>query len=152
MKPTTITIPGERAEQLRYLAAQHNVPISELIEWFIGDQIAAGHLPDELPGFEVESIDGLVVITVHNEPFAAFGRPDARNFANALELFASGNEGKMMTFRANHPALTETTWHVARKGRGVKIAANCEDGSKVGASMTLGMAHDLARIIRKAAA
>lgn len=55
-----VRVPHVRLEQLRQLAAFHNVTVIGLLERFIDSEITAGNLPDKLPGVSVErlTLDG----------------------------------------------------------------------------------------------
>lgn len=148
MKPTTITLPGERAAQLRALADADGTTISEVIERLINSEIAAGRLPDTLPGFEVHVADRHVWLVIGDFGFPAMHPTHANTVAALLTHLAdSGTDG-----RGNKLEFGEIVFKAARKGRGVLIGGeDHETGRTIKSSLTLGMARDLARIIRKAA-
>ena len=149
MKPTTITLPGERAAQLRTLADAYGTTISELIERMINNEIAAGRLPDQLPGFEIVPAVGHVFVTVQGFSFPALNVRQARQIADLLEEISTAKDagGKKALFE------NEIELKAWRKGRGIRIDGDDpQTGRSVKASLTPGMAKDLARIIRNEAA
>jgi hypothetical protein len=118
-------LPVERVAQLRALAAADGTTITETIERLINEQIAADRLPDTLPGFD--------------------------EIAGLLEEFGTGTAGgKKARFSTG---AEEIRFRISRKGRGVTIGGEAiQTARTVKATMTAGMARDLARIIRTEAA
>jgi hypothetical protein len=149
---STITLPAERIAQLRTLAETEGDTITEVIERWINAEIAAGRLPDILPNFEVTSAEGRVWLTVKDFTFPALTPAQAGQFADVLLEIAETTDiaGKKALFGEG---ADEIRVKVARKGRGILIdGVDVQTGTTVKASLTPGMARDLARIIRSEAA
>jgi hypothetical protein len=143
-------LPVERVAQLRALAAADGTTITETIERLINEQIAAGRLSDTLPGFDVIAAVGRVFLSVHDFTFPAMSPGQARQIAGLLEEFGTGKEGGK---RARFSTGEEIRFRISRKGRGVTISGeDIQTARTVKATMTAGMARDLARIIRTEAA
>lgn len=60
--PTHISLPNERVEQLRMIAAAKNQTIPQVIADFVRAEIAKGTIPDALPGIDVEVAGPRIVI------------------------------------------------------------------------------------------
>jgi hypothetical protein len=148
---STIMLPVERVAQLRALAAADSTTITETIERLINEQIAAGRLPDTLPGYDVIAAVSRVFLSVHDFTFPAMSPRQARQIAELLEEFGTGKEGgKKARFSTG---AEEIRFRISRKGRGVTIGGeDIQTARTVKATMTAGMARDLARIIRTEAA
>jgi hypothetical protein len=148
---STIMLPVERVAQLRALAASNGTTITETIERLINQEIAAGRLPDTLPGFDVIATVSGVFLSVHDFTFPALSPRQARQIAGLLEEFGTGKEGgKKARFSTGDE---EIRFRISRKGRGVMIGGeDIQAARTVKATMTAGMARDLARIIRTEAA
>lgn len=146
-----LTLPAERYEQLKRLADRHGITITALVERLINEKIAAGELADELPGFTVE-------VARHRRPairvdLGGFGLPlvaadDAVALASALDEVAERpTPGGKHFAPARGPSLK-----AARVGKGVVVVGCDEAGLEIGRrAITVAMAHDLARQVRRAA-
>ncbi|MBL0406555.1 hypothetical protein JKG68_21590 [Microvirga aerilata] len=147
MKSTTIMLPGARVAQLRALAEADGTTISEVIDRLINAEIAAGRLPDRLPGFDVVPTAGRVFLSMQTFTFPAMSPAQARKIADILDEFGTDKEGgKKATFGKGDD---EISFKIARKGRGIIIAGDdVQTGRTMKATVTPGMARDLARIIR----
>jgi hypothetical protein len=149
---STIVLPAERIAQLRTFAEAEGITITELIERWINAEIAAERLPDILPNFEVTAVEGRVWFTVKDFSFPTITPVQAEQIANALLEIAEAKEtaSKKAVFGAGKD---EISFEVARKGRGILISGEDVQTERVmKASLTPGMARDLARIIRNEAA
>jgi len=149
---STVMLPAERIAQLRTLAETEGITITELIERWINAEIAAERLPDILPNFEVTATKGRVWFIVKDFSFPTMTPVQAEQVADVLIEIAEAKDipGKRALLGTGED---EISLKVVRKGRGVLI--NGEDvrtGRAVTASLTPGMARDLARIIRNEAA
>ena len=56
----TISLPIERASQLRAIAKKRGLSLTELIRKYIESEIKAGVVADVIPGFRVEAVNGLI--------------------------------------------------------------------------------------------
>lgn len=81
---TTITLPTERASQLRAIAAAHGLSLTDLIRTYIEGEIRAGVIPDEVPGFRVSVVNGLIEFELQGRTIA-FTMKEASTVADALE-------------------------------------------------------------------
>lgn len=146
---TSITLPVERAAQLHTLADALGVTVSEAVEHLINREIAAGTIPDELPGFEIKIAEKHVWLTMPDFGFPPLHPAHARYVADLLCHIADhGTAG-----RGNVLGLADgMRLIVGRKGRGVLLIGQDDALDRTcKASMTPQMARDLARQIRKAA-
>lgn len=57
---TTITLPTERASQLRAIAAARGVSLTDLVCNYIESEIRAGVIPGDIPGFRVTAVNGSI--------------------------------------------------------------------------------------------
>ncbi|PVE20886.1 hypothetical protein DC522_29740 [Microvirga sp. KLBC 81] len=149
---STIILPAERIAQLRTFAEAEGITITELIERWINAEIAAERLPDILPNFEVTAVEGRVWFTVKDFSFPTMTPVQAEQIADALLEIAEAKDtvGKKAMFGTGED---EISLKVARKRRGVLISGeDVQTKRAVKASLTPGMARDLARIIRNEAA
>jgi hypothetical protein len=147
-----IMLPAERIAQLRTLAAAEGITVIELIERWINAEIAAERLPDILPNFEVTAVEGRVWFTVKDFSFPTMTPVQAEQIANTLLEIAKANDttGLKAKFGTGED---EISLEIARKRRGVLISGeDARTERAVKASLTPGMARDLARIIRNEAA
>jgi hypothetical protein len=148
---STIMLPVERVAQLRALAATDGTTITETIERLINQEIAAGRLPDQVPGYDVIAAVRRVFLSVHDFTFPALSPRQARQIARLLEEFGTGKEGGKKAWFST--GAEEIRFRISRKGRGVTIGGeDIQTARTVKATMTAGMARDLARIIRTEAA
>src|SRR5664280_1071985 len=139
MRPnSTITLPIERAEQLRDLAADQNLSLTELIGKLINAEIEKGHLPDQLPGFTVKTARSRVAFQIGGV-VAKLKADEARDLANELD-------GDNPTNTIRMTLLDESAVTVSRKGRGLIIEAHdLAARKKAKRSVTPDLARDLAR-------
>jgi hypothetical protein len=56
----SISLPSERASQLRAIANKRGLSLTELIRKYIESEIKAGVIADVIPGFRVEVVNGLI--------------------------------------------------------------------------------------------
>jgi len=149
---STIVLPAERSAQLRTFAEAEGITIVELIERWINAEIAAERFPDILPNFEVTAVEGRVWFTVKDFSFPTITPVQAEQMADTLLEMAEAKDAtsKNAVFGT---AGDEISLKVTRKAHGVLLS--CKDIQTelaVKASLTSGMARDLARIIRNEAA
>jgi hypothetical protein len=146
MKPALLRLPRERALQLKALAKVRSITMTELIAGLINDAIAAGELPDQVPGFWVGAIDvqndSPVIKFEMDGKAMQFLPAGAREVADALEA-AVRDPAVYVTM----PGQTRVT--VQRQGSGIAIVAGLED--KVRRVVAPSIAGDLARQLRRAA-
>ena len=82
-RSTTITLPFERASQLRDIAAKRGLSLTKLIYRYIKSEIRAGTIPDEVPGFRVEAVGGFIEFNIQGRKIA-LTKKEAGEIANAL--------------------------------------------------------------------
>jgi hypothetical protein len=81
---TTITLPTERALQLRAIAKKRGLSLPELIRKYIESEIKAAVITDVIPGFRVEVIDGIIEFELQGRTIA-LTKHEAGHIADALE-------------------------------------------------------------------
>jgi hypothetical protein len=149
---TTISLPTARAEQLRALAKtldpDRELTIVELVERLINQAIGEGDLDDQLPGFDTfVNEHGLVVLMFGDIPPLAVSTTFARHLAETLREAAAPKSKARAVNLADGSLFV-----IARHATGVILARTPKPGAApVKATMTVGMAADLARQIEKAA-
>jgi hypothetical protein len=144
---TPILIHPVRREQIRSLAQSRGTSIAEAIDYLLLKEIEAGGLPDTLPGFASNAVDGHVVMTICGTVLPALGLPEAAALAQHFEQMADPQHPGTAR-QIQLPA--EFALTVGRHGRGVVVCVfDGATGNETRASMTHGMARDFARIIRK---
>ncbi len=145
---STIMLPEARIAQLRALADANGVTLTETIERLINNEIAAGRLPDTLPGFEVTPAVRRVYLTVDDFTFPAMTVRQARQIADLLTDITHDQDGHRQGFKFG-PGAEAVVFGVARRGRGIVIGGDDpQTGRSVKATVTPSMARDLSRIIR----
>lgn len=83
-RSTTITLPTERAVQLRAIALAHGLSLTELLCKLIESEIKAGVITDDVPGFRLEKVGGIIEFQVQKKTIRlTFQEADA--IACALE-------------------------------------------------------------------
>lgn len=144
-------LPIERAAQLKALADARQLGLNELIEGIITDGILAGEIPDATPGFDVRPVkarEPAVSFSVQGRfGFSRMRSTEARLLADALEAVADGRSvGKALDAKKR-----DSSFKIARKGRGLILVGEDASGEIGRHSITPGIARDLARQLRKAA-
>ncbi|SFU53561.1 hypothetical protein SAMN02799631_01052 [Methylobacterium sp. 174MFSha1.1] len=160
---STITLPAERLEQLRMIAARRGVTLVGLLESVIAEAIDYDEIPDTLPTFDVHAHDDHVVIDMRGWVLPMLRREQAIMVAHGLEAAAGKTPlvldtgvmmpvGRVVGFAIREgDALHELTF--GRHGRGVSIGfRNKITGEATKTALSPSIAVDLARIIRNQAA
>lgn len=137
---TTIMIPTERHNQLAAIGKAFNLSMGETIARFVRSEIAAGTIPADLPGIEIERFADQVCITVdQNEP-TTFTKACAVELANAIERAANGRPINLVDL--------DSDFSVERRGNGVKVTVPVVGEAR---AFSRDVATDLAALIRAAA-
>lgn len=160
-RTSSITIAVERLAQLHALANRRNKGLVDLIDGIINDAIAAGEIPDELPGFDVFRDDDAIVLTIRGKTLPMIPNQTARAIAHVLDA-ASGKteieavEGfsiamdKAVGLKLQDGDVAHDL-AIARHGRGVLLTfRNNRNGEIIKTGLAPGIATDLARMIRSA--
>ena len=142
-----ISLHRSRLQQLRDLAASTGTTVSETINRLISEKIEAGELPDTVPGFEVSTRSGGVVMRLDKLELPAFDPKSAADLADDLQMLVDtqAHPGRTATF----PAAGKLVF--ARRGTGFTVAytvGGVEIGRK---TATRGILLDVARNLRTAA-
>lgn len=149
--PATIKLSPRRHEQLRAIASTLGLSITDTIGHLVNKEIAAGTIPNTIPGIVVRRVDDGVFIQIdENEP-ATVAFDTARKIVEALRSVANGGTGivELQPFDASK------SFSVVRKGTGIKLqvpfhgptAKNWTDAP----SFPADLAHDLSGVIEQAA-
>ncbi|GGC72111.1 hypothetical protein [Chelatococcus reniformis] len=141
-KTATICLNAARAAQFKDLAARRGVTVGGLVEQIIADAIAAGELPDTLPGYYI-AIDhrkARVSLAIEGEQVVNMSQAGAQSLAEAIATISDRN-GSVTLVADVEPAI-----EVRRVGAAVAL-------SVAGSTNTIGrsVASDLIRQVRKAA-
>jgi hypothetical protein len=80
----TITLPSERASQLRAIAAKHGLSLTKLLCKYIESEIRAGVILDEVPGLRVEVVNGVIEFELQGRTIT-LTKHEAAEIATALE-------------------------------------------------------------------
>jgi hypothetical protein len=139
-----IKLPDERAEQLRILSKNRNLPIADLIAEYVNEQIEKGHLAPDLPMIEVRRTGAAIVLD-----FGTFKRELtlelAQAYATALDWFATRTGALPLAAQAASGAHLVG---IKRQGTSIKVFGE-NDAER---ALAPSIARDLARIIRNACA
>jgi hypothetical protein len=160
---TTLTLSEERGEQIRMIAAAHNLTITELLARFINLEIRRGTIPDEIPGYRIKCVDRHVEISIKKATIRATAS-EAKSIAEGIEqsagdpifLAQSQLKDKSTLFAFYGDNWIDTSGGdnvlVRRRGRGLIIEFNkYKKRTAARRSLSPDVAYDLARLIRVAA-
>lgn len=137
---TTITLPIERALQLRAIAAAHGMSLIEVICKHIDSEIRAGVIPDEIPGFRIEIVNGLIEFEIQGKTIALTTR-EASQIADSFE------EDEPYCYLQLEKS--DLLFQVNRRGRGLIarfVLNNKRNWTRQ--SLSRSTARDLARLLR----
>lgn len=138
--PTHIGIPTERAEQLDLLAKSLGISVADAVGVLINDAIAAGKIPDVVPGITIERTGDLVTMAAQGAFVKSMTRETARQIA-----FQARNilDGTVAAFSNGPDGIG-----ILRRGSGVKFRDLDSGGEK---TVAKGIARDVARLLDRAA-
>lgn len=156
-------IPAARAGQLKALAARRGTTAMGALEHLLNLAIEDGEIPDTLPGYEVVREGGVVVLTLDGQRIPGFAASMAHGIAAEIEAAGrrtmNGKVARRFYGADGSPLDIVHMLTIGPVGAGVGIvhtvapaSGKFEDGERVAAGMTHGMAVDLARQIRAAVA
>lgn len=149
-----IKIPTPLHAQLKALAAKRGTTMVEVIHATVRQAIAAGELPDEVPGLKVrleldldtEDHGPFVIISTAKGDMPRMTRDDAETVARYLAETEPGAdiEGQRMN-HGDH-------WRVRFVGTSVKLSGKAHDAEEsVEATLTVAFARDFARQVLRVA-
>jgi hypothetical protein len=147
-----IKVPAERGAQLKRLAAARGTTMVAVISEWINREIAAGNLPDTVPGFDVAVVKSHggkahVALTIGTYPCKPLTADDANAVADALTAAVERGAGTLNCDLADWIGVT-----IDRIGVGVTIeATRWPSGESVRKVVSRAIAADLARLLRIAA-
>lgn len=150
--PVAIKLPGIRLDQLRQIAAALKLPtMSAAVTHMIRQQIAAGVIPDTIPGISVERHEdekGQVGISIAFEDAAPTFLPvaGALKLADMLEEVVASRTSLV---GVNDDYAWFSVFSVVKRGA-VGVSVKIPFGAGEGYPMANDIAIDLARVIRKA--
>lgn len=137
---TMLRLPPRRFGQLKAISAALNLPLSDTIGHLIRREIAAGTIPDHIPGIVIARVDRGVSITVDEHPPAIYGAQEARELATTIREVAAGGSGVVNMQRR---------FAVYRKGSGIKLSLPFPGPET---AFPADIVRDIATLIEKAAA
>jgi len=109
---TTITLPTERASQLRAIAKARGVSLTELVCNYIESEIRAGVIADEIPGFRVTAVKGVIKFEIQDITLTLTTR-EAAEIADSL--------GQADPYCRLELENDETLLEIMRRGRGLVV-------------------------------
>lgn len=141
MSPASVMLrlPPRRLDQLKALSSALNLSLADTIGYMLRKEIAAGTIPDAIPGVVVHRVGDKVSITVDEHPEAIYSLDNARDLASTIKSVLEGAPGIMNVLRS---------FGVHRRGNGIKLFLPL--GGKE-ATLSPDLARDLADLIEKAA-
>lgn len=141
MSPASVMLrlPPRRLDQLKALSSALNLSLADTIGYMLRKEIAAGTIPDTIPGVVVQRVGDKVSITVDEHPEAVYSLDNARDLAATIKSVLEGAPGIMNVLRS---------FGVYRRGNGIKLFLPL--GGKE-ATLSPDLARDLADLIEKAA-
>lgn len=147
--PDFIKVPSERVEQLRTLSKNRDISIADLIGEFVNDQIAKGHLTNDIPGIAVTRKGELV--TVDLGEFSRVMTPElAQAYATCLKWLATPRSAGMVTAARDAAEMVSGAHLVGIARRGTSIRLTGENGGE--RTLAPSVARDLANVVAKVAA
>lgn len=136
---TSLRLPPRRAEQLKAISVALNLPLSDTIGHLIRREIAAGTIPDHIPGVIVARVDRGISITIDEHPAAIYRVEEARELASTIREVAAGGSGVI-----NTPG----KFGVYRRGNGIKLSLPFPGPET---AFPVDIVRDIAALIEKAA-
>ena len=135
-----IGIPPRRLDQLKAIGTALNLSVADSIGHLIRREIAAGTIPDAIPGIVIRKAKDGVQITIDDGATKTLKRDGARRLAATIRDVLDGQ-----------PATENLDYGFAvlRRGTGIKIAV---PSPGVEHSFSPDLARDLARLVDEAAA
>lgn len=151
-QPITVRLQPRRLEQLKAIAAALNLSVAEAVSHMIREKIAAGVIPDTIPGIVARRLNDGVSIQIDDHAAVTVSPDIAREMAEALRTVADGNHPFASVLYPDNPSVS---YRVSRQGSGIKFELPCLGSSKVqpadAPSFSPDLAHDLADLIEQAA-
>lgn len=145
--PTHISVPSERAEQLRMIAKSKNMTLTEVLAEFVRAEIEKGTIPAAVPGIDVCKAG--TAITIKARGFeASLPLHEGPTLADLLKDSASATGDPKRKQRWQEELATLSGVKVKRAGNGVKLVCNVT-GREF--PLNLDVAADLADQIKLAA-
>ncbi|TPL52048.1 hypothetical protein FJ937_11845 [Mesorhizobium sp. B2-4-4] len=149
-QPITVRLQPRRLEQLKAIAAALNLSVAEAVSHMIREKIAAGVIPDTIPGITIDRVGHSVVIKI-DDSRATISVDTARKIVGALRRMADGGGGVVEP----SPSDASKSFSVVRQGTGIKLqvpfygptAHHWNDAPTFSADL----ARDLAGLIERAA-
>jgi hypothetical protein len=136
---TMLRLPPRRLEQLKAIARAIGQSGSDTVASMIREKIAAGVIPDAIPGIVIDKVPGGVLIQIDDVPRHVMNLDDAEALVTAIRAtIARKISGEM---NVDHDFM------VMNRGGALKIAVPM---TAKGSPFTPDLANDLADLIEKA--
>ena len=134
-----LRLPPRRLDQLKALSAVLNLSLADTVGHLVRKEIAAGTIPDTIPGIVVKRAGDKVVITVDDRATASYGLETARKLAVTIRAVVDVAPGEMNVM---------LNFGVIRRGGGMKLFFPLGGPETI---LSPDLASDLANLIEKAA-
>lgn len=145
MHTNILKLPPRRIDQLKALSATLGLSVADTVAHMIRKEIAAGTIPDSLPGILVEKVDAGVKIAIDDGEARTMSREDALGFAQAIRGAIAGEPRDMLGMTTTG----QTDYAVLRRGTGYKIIVPFPGRDN---NFSADLARDFAALIEKTAA
>ena len=144
--PASIRLSPRRLEQLKAIGSALNLSVTDTISHMIRKEIAAGTIPDTIPGIVISNVGDCLAITMDHGG-SLFTKEHARNIALTIRDVADGKPGVVNL---------DVGFGVVRQGSGIKVmipfAGPGSSRFNEAKAFSTDLARDLARLIEEAAA
>ena len=141
MSPTSpmLRLPPRRLDQLKALSAALNLSLADTVGHLVRKEIAAGTIPDTIPGIVVKRAGDKVSVTVDDHPAVSYSFDTARKLATTIRAVIDGAPGEMNVM---------LNFGVIRRGTGMKLFLPLGSPETI---LSPDLAGDLADLVDKAA-
>mgnify|MGYP000954942313 CR=1 FL=1 len=130
-----IGIPPRRLDQLKAIGAALNLSVADSIGHMIRREIAAGTIPDAIPGIVIKKVKDGVQITIDDGATKTLTRDGARSLVSDIRDVLAGQAAAYNL---------DYAFSVSRRGTGIKIAVPFPG---VEHSFSPDLARDFARLV-----
>ncbi|UVC10178.1 hypothetical protein IHQ71_06115 [Rhizobium sp. TH2] len=143
MNPTNLKLPPRRLDQLKAIGDKLGLSVADTVAHLIRKEIAAGTIPDTIPGILVEKVKDGVKVAIDNGEARTFPKEAAVSFAQTIRGVVDGNQPTTIGLNKG------SDYAVIRRGTGYKIMVPFPGKDN---SFSGDLARDFADLIERAAA
>jgi hypothetical protein len=134
-----LRLPPRRLDQLKALSAALNLSLADTVGHLVRKEIAAGTIPDTIPGIVVKRVGDKVSVAVDDHSAASYSLDTARKLATTIRAVIDGAPGEMNVM---------LNFGVIRRGTGMKLFLPLGGPETI---LSPDLASDLADLIDKTA-